>query len=52
MIVADHLKFERKAPLTSCSLSDTDVIITDKPLSEKLKINCKIWKTEIINTQN
>ena len=51
IIVADHLKFERKAPLTSCSLSDINIIITDKPLSEKLKINCKTWKTEIINTQ-
>jgi len=51
IIVADYLKFERKAPLTSCSLSDIDIIITDKPLSEKLKINCKTWKTEIINTQ-
>jgi DeoR family glycerol-3-phosphate regulon repressor len=51
IIVADYLKFERKAPLTSCSLSDINTIITDKPLSEKLKINCKTWKTEIINTQ-
>ena len=52
IVVADYLKFERKAPLTNCSLSDANIIITDKPLSEKLKNSCKEWKTEVINTQN
>jgi DeoR family glycerol-3-phosphate regulon repressor len=52
IVVADYLKFERKAPLTNCSLSDANIIITDKPLSEKLKNSCKEWKTEVINTHN
>lgn len=48
MIVADHLKFQRKAPLTICSLSDVDVLFCDAPLPETLLKDCEIWGTEVV----
>ena len=52
IVVADYLKFERKAPLTICSLSNVNTIITDTFLTDKLQNNCKTWKTNIINASN
>ena len=49
MIVADHLKFTRKAPLTICSLSDVDVLLTDDKLSPQLTANCESWGCRIVN---
>ena len=48
MIVADHLKFTRKAPLTICSLSDVDVLLTDDKLSPQLTANCESWGCRIV----
>ncbi|MCX7560469.1 DeoR/GlpR family DNA-binding transcription regulator [Sulfitobacter sp. F26204] len=48
MIVADHLKFTRKAPLTICSLSDVDVLFTDCALAPELAENCRSWGTEVV----
>ena len=48
MIVADHLKFTRKAPLTICSLSDVDVLLTDDKLSPQLTANCESWGCQIV----
>jgi DeoR family glycerol-3-phosphate regulon repressor len=48
MIVADHLKFTRKAPLTICSLSDVDVLLTDDKLSPQLTDNCESWGCRIV----
>ena len=48
MVVADKLKFERKAPLTICSLADVTVLFTDSTLKGQLKDNCAIWETDIV----
>lgn len=48
MVVADHIKFERKAPLTICSLSDVTMLFTDSSLSKDLISNCTNWGTEVI----
>lgn len=48
MIVADHLKFQRKAPLTICSLSDVEVLFTDGKISAELSTNCVTWGTKVV----
>tara|TARA_R110002074_G_scaffold211753_1_gene381214 strand:+ start:87 stop:845 length:759 start_codon:yes stop_codon:yes gene_type:complete len=48
MVVADHLKFQRNAPLTICSLSDVDVLFTDCALSKELATNCDGWGTKVV----
>ena len=48
MIVADHLKFTRKAPQTICSLSDVDVLYTDGKLSPELTANCDSWGCRVV----
>ncbi|WP_281858656.1 DeoR/GlpR family DNA-binding transcription regulator [Litoreibacter halocynthiae] len=48
MIVADHLKFTRKAPLTICSLSDADMLFTDGKLSSELTANCNRWGIRLV----
>ena len=48
MIVADHLKFTRKAPLTICSLSDVEVLLTDDKLSPELTANCDTWGCQLV----
>jgi DeoR family glycerol-3-phosphate regulon repressor len=48
MIVADHLKLTRKAPLTICSLSNVDVLLTDGKLSPTLTANCDSWGCRLV----
>jgi DeoR family glycerol-3-phosphate regulon repressor len=48
MIVADHDKFTRKAPLTICSLEAVDVLFTDKSLTGKLADDCRQADTDVI----
>ncbi|KIN73545.1 DeoR/GlpR family DNA-binding transcription regulator [Sulfitobacter guttiformis] len=48
MIVADHLKLTRKAPLTICSLSEVDVLLTDGRLSAELIANCNSWGCQLV----
>jgi len=48
MVVADHLKFERKAPMTICSLKDVDLLFTDAALSDALVQDCQTWSTEVV----
>lgn len=48
ILVADHLKFQRKAPLTICSLSDVDVLFTDGKLSQDLAVRCDSWGTDVV----
>lgn len=48
MVVADHLKFDRKAPLTICSLKDVNVLFTDGKLSKRLAADCGLWGTEVV----
>ncbi len=48
MVVADRLKFQRKAPLTICSLSQVNVLFTDGTLPEKLRTDCSRWGTDVV----
>ncbi|WP_281984294.1 DeoR/GlpR family DNA-binding transcription regulator [Thalassorhabdomicrobium marinisediminis] len=48
MIVADHDKFRRKAPLTIASLADADALFTDQPLDAPLQARCAQWGTRVI----
>jgi DeoR family glycerol-3-phosphate regulon repressor len=48
MVVADHLKFERTAPLTICTLGDAEVLFTDAALSDPLQASCAAWGTEVV----
>jgi DeoR family glycerol-3-phosphate regulon repressor len=49
MVVADQSKFERKAPLTICSLADVAVLFTDGKLPADLMENCVNWETEVVS---
>jgi DeoR family glycerol-3-phosphate regulon repressor len=48
MVVADHLKFQRKAPLTICSLRDVNTLFTDHHLPDALKAECAGWGTSVV----
>ena len=48
MVVADQNKFERKAPLTICSLNDVTMLFTDGGLSKELIADCAQWGTEMV----
>jgi DeoR family glycerol-3-phosphate regulon repressor len=48
IVVADHLKFTRKAPLTICSLGDVSMLFTDSRLSKSLMLDCAHWATDVI----
>jgi DeoR family glycerol-3-phosphate regulon repressor len=48
LIVADHDKFTRRAPLTICSLRDVDVLFTDNSLTGKLADECRHWDTNVV----
>jgi DeoR family glycerol-3-phosphate regulon repressor len=48
MVVADHLKFQRTAPLAIATLGDADVLFTDGGLSPELKAHCAGWGTEVV----
>lgn len=47
MIVADHHKFQCKAPLSICSLGVVAKLFTDKELSAALARNCREWGTDV-----
>lgn len=46
-LVADHSKFQRRAPARIGSLAVIDTVFTDLPLSGDLTDRCKIWGTKI-----
>ena len=48
MVVSDHLKFTRTAPLKICSLNDVDKLFTDMLLPAKLIDDCRKWDTAIV----
>ncbi len=52
MVVADNLKFKRKAPLTICSLKDVAVLFTDGKLPGDLLAQCDTWGTEVLSPKN
>lgn len=48
MVVADHIKFQRKAPLTICSLRDVNVLFTDRKIPADLAAHCAEWNTDVV----
>ena len=48
MVVADHLKFQRNAPLKICSLRDVDKLFTDVALPGNLLGECNQWGTDVV----
>ena len=48
MVVADHLKFKRTAPLKICSLKDVDKLFTDVALPGNLLVECNQWGTDVV----
>jgi DeoR/GlpR family transcriptional regulator of sugar metabolism len=48
IVLADHTKFNRLAPIKICDLSDIDTIITSEGLEEELKQKYKDFGIEII----
>lgn len=46
-LVADHIKFQRKAPVKVGSLSDISCFFTDKALPEGLAEACEEWSTKV-----
>lgn len=46
-VVADHMKFERKAPIRICSLRDAATFFTDAPLAPALAERCAVWGTVV-----
>jgi DeoR family glycerol-3-phosphate regulon repressor len=48
LVVADHQKFNRKAPLKISSLSEISTLFTDGNFPEELAISCVEWGTEVV----
>lgn len=46
-LVADASKLTRAAPVRIASLSEVDVLFTDRPLPESLAQRCAAWETEV-----
>ena len=47
LLVADHSKFQRSAPVRIGSVRDVDRIFTDAPLPARLAERCTAWGTEV-----
>lgn len=47
MLVADHSKFQRKAPVRIGALRDLDVVFTDAELAGELPARCREWQTDV-----
>ena len=48
IVIADHLKFKRTAPLKICSLSAVDKLFTDVALPTNFLNECKQWGTDVV----
>ena len=48
ILVADHLKFERTAPMRICPLSAIDTFVTDRPPPEPFRAACSETGTELV----
>lgn len=48
MLVADHTKFARKAPVRIGSLAELEEVFTDRALPRDLAESCAGWGTEVI----
>lgn len=47
LLVSDHSKFERTAPVRIASMADLDAVFTDVPLSDALSEKCAQWDTAV-----
>jgi DeoR family glycerol-3-phosphate regulon repressor len=52
ILVADHQKFERSAPVRICELSDIDVFVTDLPPPGRFMQACAVNDVEVVVAQN
>ncbi len=48
ILVADHTKFQRSAPVRIGSLEEIDMVITDHPFRDALARKCKDWETRVL----
>ena len=48
VLVADHSKFQRHAPVRVASLEKVGTFVTDRPLSPALAAKCRDWGTEVV----
>jgi DeoR family glycerol-3-phosphate regulon repressor len=48
VLVADHSKFERSAPVRIASLAEIDTFITDAPVPQAVARLCETWGTRVI----
>ena len=46
-LVADHSKFQRRAPVKIASLAEIDTLFTDLALSRELSDRCRDWGTKV-----
>ncbi|WGW05019.1 DeoR/GlpR family DNA-binding transcription regulator [Tropicibacter oceani] len=51
LLVADHTKFTRSAPVRIASLAEIDVFVTDRPLPGGLDAACRTWGCDVVVTQ-
>ena len=47
MLVADHSKFQRSAPVRIGSIRDVDHVFSDAPLPASLTERCEMWGTQV-----
>lgn len=47
-LVADHTKFQRRAPARIASLEGIDTLFTDRPLPAPLAEKCEAWGTRVV----
>ncbi|EYD74403.1 Glycerol-3-phosphate regulon repressor, DeoR family [Rubellimicrobium mesophilum DSM 19309] len=48
ILVADHSKLQRNAPVRVASLADLATLVTDRPLAPDLAACCRDWETEVV----
>jgi DeoR family glycerol-3-phosphate regulon repressor len=48
VLVADHQKFERSAPVRICALTEIDMFVTDRPPSGRFMDACAANDVEVV----
>lgn len=48
LVVADHTKLARRAPVKIASLAEVDALVTDRPLPPELATRCAGWGTAVL----
>ena len=52
ILVADHQKFERSAPVRICDLSQIDMFVTDRPPPARFRDACAANEVEVVVAEN